>query len=108
MEEKYIEFKVGEDVYSIKLKDHASVEPTQINKVSKDKETKKSYLEFKNNRFEVVDLSMINKNKLLKKFDGLILITEKNGKRYAFKFEGFFSYTNKTELNKKTVDFSNL
>ena len=108
MEEKYIAFKVGEDTYSIKLKENVLIEPTQINKVSKDKVSKKHYLEFKSNIFEVIDLSMINRKKSLKKFDGLILVTKKDGRRYAFKFEGFFSYCNKLDKEYKLVDFASI
>ena len=91
---QYIEFRIGEQNLAIKLKDNVIIEPTLINKVgpktinTPHSELIDGLINYKGKMVDVVDISSLYKQEKLKKFDGLLFITNKD-KTIALKYEGF-------------------
>ena len=93
MKNQYLIFRIETQLYAIDCSKF-DLEPTQINKVIKEKNNSSvtdSKILYKSKEVRVLDLGKLFNKKSLKKFDGLIFCS-KNEKAIAIKFEGFFKY----------------
>jgi len=90
----YIEFKIGEKELAIEVTDEFTIEPTLINKIAPTtiniphSELIDGLINYRGKMVDVVDIAPLYQQEKLKKFDGLLFISNKDIS-FALKYEGF-------------------
>lgn len=108
---KYLKFKIGQENMAIKMSNDYELEPTLINKIGpKTTNTFHSNLidgliNYKGKMIDVVDIAPLYNQEKLKKFDGLLFISN-NDITFALKYEGF--HRESLEHDGKILDIKNL
>ena len=98
---EYITFKLDSKVCAIKVDDKYALKPTQINKLTPIKNPRSKFLSgvinYKKQIVDVWDISSYLLKEPLKKFDGIMFVSNSNV--FGFKFNGFFQIINAEELH---------
>lgn len=100
---KYLTFLIHGKKIGIEYSDRYKMENTHINKVFAEGE--KEFIKFRGDKIVVLDTGKILFDEPLKKFDGILFVYARNGKKIGFKSEGFYKDSDNVKAEIKPLQF---